>query len=486
MRLEISCENRIGITQDILEILVRHQIDLHGIEVHPLKIFLNFPKIEFTEFQHLMPEIRLLNGVQDVKTVACMPLERQEIELKSCLDNSSEMLVSLDEKGHLIRASRAALKLLSDFNREQLNTPSNWLKGVNLLRWLERKPTEKLLQVGEINEQTFQVEMSPIWLTPDFKEQDFVGVFIRLIESPSHYPLANEQQHLVSQIVHKSTGMRKVVREIKKFALSASNLALYGEAGTGKSWLASIVCSLSNHQLPSHKLDCRLNDSEVLRQEIEQLKSINGPLILERVDKLTMAAQKELHTALLMSPSKRVYVTSQQSLLSLVQQGLFDENLQLLLGQLEIPVPPLRERKADFVDLTARLLNILCRKLQRVPVDVTQSCMEKLSKYAWPGNVKQLNNTLEQALLLQDSNTLKDDDVNLSALEKDYLQLQTELEGSLDDAVKRFENALLRKLYPHYPSTRQLAQKLGLSHTAIANKLREYGINKSTVKVIKG
>jgi transcriptional regulator of aroF, aroG, tyrA and aromatic amino acid transport len=49
--------------------------------------------------------------------------------------------------------------------------------------------------------------------------------------------------------------------------------------------------------------------------------------------------------------------------------------------------------------------------------------------------------------------------------------------------VKKFEKDLLKKLYPSYPSTRQLARKLGLSHTAIANKLREYGINKATIKI---
>ena len=57
-----------------------------------------------------------------------------------------------------------------------------------------------------------------------------------------------------------------------------------------------------------------------------------------------------------------------------------------------------------------------------------------------------------------------------------------EFEGSLDEEVKRFEKDILKRLYPSYPSTRQLAKKLGLSHTAIANKLRDYGINKKTVK----
>lgn len=53
-----------------------------------------------------------------------------------------------------------------------------------------------------------------------------------------------------------------------------------------------------------------------------------------------------------------------------------------------------------------------------------------------------------------------------------------QFEGTLEQAMKQYEANLLRRLYPAYPSTRQLAKKLGVSHTAIANKLRDYGINK--------
>ena len=71
----------------------------------------------------------------------------------------------------------------------------------------------------------------------------------------------------------------------------------------------------------------------------------------------------------------------------------------------------------------------------------------------------------------------------MPAYTREHGYLEQEFEGTLDAAVKNFEADLLRKLYPAYPSTRQLAKKLGLSHTAVANKLRDYGINRKTVKV---
>ena len=64
MRLEISCQDRLGITQDVLDILVTHNIDLRGIEIDEGgKIFLNFPNIKFEDFQHLMPKIRRIDGI---------------------------------------------------------------------------------------------------------------------------------------------------------------------------------------------------------------------------------------------------------------------------------------------------------------------------------------------------------------------------------------------------------------------------------------
>ena len=79
MRLEIICQDRLGIAQDVLDILVNYEIDLRGIEIDIAgKIFLNFPNIEFKDFQHLMPEIRRIEGIEDVKTTPFMPMEREQ------------------------------------------------------------------------------------------------------------------------------------------------------------------------------------------------------------------------------------------------------------------------------------------------------------------------------------------------------------------------------------------------------------------------
>ena len=78
MRLQITCDDRLWITQDVLDILVGYEIDLRGIEIDPVgKIYLHFPSIDFSDFQDLMPKIRRIPGVEDVRTAPALPIERE-------------------------------------------------------------------------------------------------------------------------------------------------------------------------------------------------------------------------------------------------------------------------------------------------------------------------------------------------------------------------------------------------------------------------
>ena len=107
-----------------------------------------------------------------------------------------------------------------------------------------------------------------------------------------------------------------------------------------------------------------------------------------------------------------------------------------------------------------------------------------MQSYPWPGNVRQLKNTLLRAISMLDHEQIEVTDLALPQYQQAE-QMQginlADFEGSLEQAMKQFESQLLKNLFPSYPSSRLLAKKLGLSHTAIANKLKEHGINKHTL-----
>ena len=167
----------------------------------------------------------------------------------------------------------------------------------------------------------------------------------------------------------------------------------------------------------------------------------------------------------------------------MVSIGEFREDLYYRLNVLGLNIPSLRERRSDIIPLAEFFIAKFGQKVGKHNVVMSDDCRDFIEHYPWPGNVRQLENVLIRAVSLMEENVLMTSHLQLPAYTREHGYLEQEFEGTLDAAVKKFEADLLRKLYPAYPSTRQLAKKLGLSHTAIANKLREYDINKKTVKI---
>ncbi|EGP05010.1 hypothetical protein AAUPMG_05568, partial [Pasteurella multocida subsp. multocida str. Anand1_goat] len=101
-----------------------------------------------------------------------------------------------------------------------------------------------------------------------------------------------------------------------------------------------------------------------------------------------------------------------------------------------------------------------------------------LQDYPWAGNVRELYNALYRACSLVEDGQLSIAGLNL--IEQDVMPVTLEQfsHQTLEEIMSKFEATVLRKFYEQYPSTRKLAARLGVSHTAIANKLRQYGINK--------
>ncbi|MGL4769762.1 MAG: PAS domain-containing protein, partial [Plesiomonas shigelloides] len=139
MRLEVFCEDRVGLTRELLDLLVGRDIDLRGIEIDTGgRIYLSFPEIDFESFRSLMTEIRRIPGITDVRKVRFMPVEREHTELKALVQALPDPVFSVDLRGKIDLVNQAALALFS-MSEEQLleETIQNLLSGFNFHRWLE-------------------------------------------------------------------------------------------------------------------------------------------------------------------------------------------------------------------------------------------------------------------------------------------------------------------------------------------------------------
>ena len=175
----------------------------------------------------------------------------------------------------------------------------------------------------------------------------------------------------------------------------------------------------------------------------------------------------------------RIICATKVDLAGLVEQGKFRKDLYYRLNVLPLNLPSLQERKDDIALLTQIFVDEFAFKQGITSPTIDTSVVDCLTRYPWPGNVRQLKNVLYSALAQLKSPILTVKDIVLPKASSSQLSWINNIENkTLDEMTKQFEKEILINLYIEYPSSRKLAKRLGVSHTAIANKLRDYGIGR--------
>lgn len=512
MRLEVLCQDRLGLAHELLDLLVAKEIDLYGIEIREQRIWFRFRQIPFELFSTLMTEIRQTAGVLDVRTASYMPSESGGRFLSALLDAIPEPVLSVDVKGQIEQANPAALQLLQQTLAQVLHTGiEQWLPGVDLNRWLEKKQANTLKQQLSIQGRDFELEARPIYLPTDqqLAEQSIGAVILLkpllLTHSPSE-SVRRSELDAFSGIIAESPKMRQIITQAKKLSRHDAPLMITGETGTGKDMLALACHRYSDrYDKPFLALNCASLPEDVAESELyghaagaypnayESKKGFfeqanGGTVLLDDVAEMSNSMQIKLLRFLndgtfrrvgddhQVHVDVRVICTTQQDLQQRVNAGKFRQDLFFRLNVLSLTLPPLREHPQDIIPLTQMFIARYASEKQLPSPVITTQLTSSLMSYAWPGNVRQLKNTLYRALAQSDGHQLGIEDICLPGEAGAIADEESDLTGSLDEITRRFERNVLTRLYRHYPSTRKLAHRLGVSHTAIANKLREYGL----------
>ena len=518
MRLEVFCQDRLGLTRELLDLLVERSIDLRGIEIAPIgRIYLNFSPVEFDQFSQLMAEIRRIPSVTDVRTVAFLPSEREHRALSALLVALPEPVFSIDMKGKVELANPAA-QLLFSLNEEKMRSfgAGTLISGFNFQRWLESERIEAQAHHVVIQGRDFLMEITPIYAAGEQEQaHNPVGAVVML---KSTARMGQQLQNLVvnddsdfQHIVAVNPKMRQVVEQARKLAMLDAPLLIVGDTGTGKDMLAR-ACHLrsARGKKPFLALNCASLPDDVAESELfghaagaypnalEGKKGFfeqasGGSVLLDEIGEMTPRMQTKLLRFLNDGTFRRVgeehevhvdvrvICATQKNLTEMVQRGEFREDLFYRLNVLTLNLPPLRDRPQDILPLTEMFVARFADEQGLVRPKLSPQLNAFLSRYTWPGNVRQLKNTLYRALTQLEGNELRPQDITLPEFALDIPLGEEVMEGSLDEITSRFERSILSRLYLSYPSTRKLAKRLGVSHTAIANKLREYGLSQKKV-----
>lgn len=320
--------------------------------------------------------------------------------------------------------------------------------------------------------------------------------------------IANQQAFNV--FCANSAPMQKLIKQAKAFSKQKEPLLISGATGTGKDLLA-----LACHQYSERGdsiflgLNCAAMPDEVVESELyghapgaypgamEGKKGFfeqanGGSVFLDGIDEMSFRMQTKLIRFINdgsfrrvgddneVSVDVRVICATKADLFAMVKQGQFREDLYYRLNVLPLHLPSLQERKEDIIDLTHYFINEFANKQGIAAPILTLDAQLLLLNYSWPGNVRELKNVLYSALAQLSDSELTAKEITLPDNQaKPLYSLHHDIEGkTLDEMTKQFEKTILSQLYKNFPSSRKLSKRLGISHTAVANKLREYGIGK--------
>ena len=310
--------------------------------------------------------------------------------------------------------------------------------------------------------------------------------------------------------IKNSLAMQKLIKQAKAFSLQSEPLLISGSTGSGKDLLA-----LACHQYSQRGdqiflgLNCAAMPDEVVESELyghapgaypgaldgkkgffEQANG--GSVLLDGIDEMSYRMQTKLIRFINdgsfrrvgddneVSVDVRIICATKVDLLSLVKQGKFREDLYYRLNVLPLSLPNLKDRREDIIELALYFINQFANKHGILAPALTEEAKAVLLNYSWPGNVRELKNILYSALAQLNGKQITENDLILPKAADNNLYLDNEnIEGkTLDEMTKHFEKQILQQLYQTYPSSRKLSKRLSISHTAVANKLREYGIRK--------
>lgn len=517
MRIEVFCEDRLGLARELLDLLVSYHIDLRGIEIYQQKrIYLNIEKIDFELFRTLMMDIRRIDGINDVKTVSYMPSEQESHALKVLVESIADPIFSIDLKGRIELVNQAAQTLLNQRSDQIYHQNiGSYINGYNFSRDLNsdliHTQANRHSQRVTVKGQNYVMDINPVYFDDNKISPDIAGAVI-VLHSVATLSYQKGSQNIESQnafdhVISVSPKMNQVVAQAKKWAKLNAPLLISGDTGTGKDIIALACHSYSERSnMPFLALNCAALPDEVVESELyghaagaypnalEDKKGFfelanGGSVLLDEIGEMSPRMQIKLLRFLSDGTFRRVgeeqevhvdvrvICATQRNLVDLVSKGLFREDLYYRLNVLTLQIPPLRERLQDIMPLTELFVTLFADEQQISRPTISNDVAPLLAQYAWPGNVRQLKNVIYRALTQLDGNTLNANDISLPELEGEITLNSEAMNGTLDEINKRFERSVLTQLYNNYPSTRKLAKRLGVSHTAIANKLREYGLS---------
>jgi formate hydrogenlyase transcriptional activator len=303
-------------------------------------------------------------------------------------------------------------------------------------------------------------------------------------------------------IVGKSEALRKVLQQIQIVAPTDSTVLLHGETGTGKELIARAIHSLSARKSRTFvRLNCAaipsgLVESELFGHEkgaftgaLMQKKgrfeiADQGTLFLDEIGDISLELQPKLLRALqeqeferlgsakTIRVDVRLIAATHRDLQAMITNNQFREDLFYRLNVFPVEIPPLRDRRDDIPLLVNFFVSRLSRKMQKQIRTIPKDAMEALATAPWPGNIRELANFIERAVILTQGTELR---VPLKEIKRSAVSVATS-GSTFEDAERQAIVEALKASEGKISGIGGAAARLGLKRTTLQNKMRKLGV----------
>jgi len=315
--------------------------------------------------------------------------------------------------------------------------------------------------------------------------------------------LKQKVEELSSQyeIVGESPQIKKILEMIDTVAKTDATVMIRGESGTGKELVAQAIHGKSNRRyFPIISINCGAFPESLLESELfghekgaftgaqykrkGKLEMANGgTLFFDEIGNITMKMQMDLLRVIetkqftplgsnkFVNVDFRIITATNSDLEKKVAEKDFREDLYYRLNVFSIQIPPLRERAADIPLIARYFLEKYARSMSKEVTDISPEAMKILTQYNWPGNIRELRNTIERALVVVGKkNRIEPDDLNLLFLSKESLP---------GDSLEEIEKAHVQRILEQSDwNISRSAEILKIDRVTLYNKIKKYGLQR--------